>query len=188
MKKIFGLAVAMMLGLTLVGCEETDNLSSTMEEVETKQEEKIEEPEVKEEVIEVEEPEEEIVEDVILTFENNEEFKHYMTASLKEEEYDMYFNDTLENYQEVEFDAYVVDVWKSEKYETRSEMGLAAGDYDGNNVYNYLGVTIVTRDIATYKIAGFMPGTNVRVKALIEDYDLEYSGNLKIQIKEIEAR
>lgn len=50
------------------------------------------------------------------------------------------------------------------------------------------GATIVTRDIATYKIAGLRPGTNVRVKALIEDYDLMYRGNLKIQVQEIEAR
>lgn len=187
MKKLLGLAVAMMLGLTLVGCEDTME-DTTIEEVETKQEEMVEEPEetLEEEI--VEEPEEEIVEDKVITFENNEEFKHFMTASLDGEEYENYFNNTLENYQEVEFDAYVVDIWNSEKYSTRSEIGLAAGDYDGNDVYNYLGVTIVTRDIATYKIAGLRPGTNVRVKALIEDYDLIYRGNLKIQVQEIEAR
>lgn len=187
MKKLLGLAVAMMLGLTLVGCEDTMD-DTTIEEVETKQEEVVEEPEVKEEIIEEEEPVEEIVEDKVITFENNEEFKHFMTASLDGEEYENYFNNTLENYQEIEFDAYVVDIWNSEKYSTRSEMGLAAGDYDGNDVYNYLGVAIVTRDIATYKIAGLRPGTNVRVKALIEDYDLMYRGNLKIQVQEIEAR
>lgn len=188
MKKLLGLAVAMMLGATLVGCEDTME-DTTIEEVETKQEEMVEEPEVKEEIIkEEEEPVEEIVEDKVITFENNEEFKHFMTASLDGEEYENYFNNTLENYQEVEFDAYVVDIWNSEKYSTRSEIGLAAGDYDGNDVYNYLGVTIVTRDIATYKIAGLRPGTNVRVKALIEDYDLMHRGNLKIQVQEIEAR
>ena len=187
MKKLFGLAVAMMLGLSIVGCEDTME-DTTIEEVQTKQVEVVEEPEVKEEVTEIEEPEEEIVEDTVITFENNEEFKHYMTASLDGEEYENYFNNTLEYYQEVEFDAYVVDIWNSEKYSTRSEMGLAAGDYNGNDVYNYLGVTIITRDIATYQIAGLTPGTNVRVKALIEDYDLMYRGNLKIKIKEIEAR
>ena len=187
MKKLLGLAVAMMLGATLVGCEDTME-DTTIEEVETKQEEIVEEPEVKEEIIEEEEEPEEEVEDKVITFENNEEFKYFMTTSLDGEEYENYFNNTLENYQEVEFDAYVVDIWNSEKYSTRSEMGLAAGDYDGNDVYNYLGVTIVTRDIETYKLAGLRPGTNVRVKALIEDYDLMHRGNLKIKVQEIETR
>ena len=43
MKKLLGLAVAMMLGLTLVGCEDTME-DTTIEEVETKQEEVVEEP------------------------------------------------------------------------------------------------------------------------------------------------
>lgn len=75
----------------------------------------------------------------------------------------------------------------SEKYSTRSELALAGGDYDGINVNNYPGVTILTRDIGNYKIAGLVPGTNVKIKARIEKYDVD-GGYLKISIIEIEAR
>lgn len=187
MKKLFGMAVAMMLGLSMIGCEETDDLSSTMEETEVKQEETVQESEVEvEEEIEETEPEEE-VEETVLTMED-ETFKHYLTTSLDGEEYDKYFNETLGYGQEIEFDGYITDVWQSEKYSTRSELGLAAGDYDGNDVYNYKGITIVTRDIATYQLNGLREGANVRVKGYIEDYDLMYRGNLKINVREIEAR
>ena len=59
MKKLLGLAVAMMLGLTLVGCEDTME-DTTIEEVETKQEEMVEEHEETLEKEIVEEPEEEV--------------------------------------------------------------------------------------------------------------------------------
>ena len=187
MKKLFGIVVAMMLGLNMVGCEETTESTDTIEESKMKQEETIEVKEKKEIVKEevVEEPEEEV--EVF----DEEKFNYYMTASLTDEEYETYFNEIKNDEtgysREVEFNGYIVDVYQSEKYDTRSELILAGGDYDGNNVNNYLGITIITRDIANYEIAGLIPGTNVKVKAKIEKYDVN-GGYLKIRITEIEAR
>ena len=187
MKKLFGMTIAMMLGLSMIGCEDTTESTATVEEPKMKQEETIEvekkEEKIKEEVIE--EPEKEV--EVF----DQEKLNHYMTTSLSDEEYETYFNEIKHDEtgysREIEFEGYIVGVMVSEKYDTRSELSLAAGDYDGNDVYNYLGVTILTRDIANYKIAGLIPGTNVKVKAYIERYDIN-GGYLKINITEIEAR
>ena len=184
MKKLFGLAVVMMLGLNMIGCEET--METTNEEPKVKQEETIKVEEKKEEVKKevVEEPE------VKVEIFNEEKFNYYMTTSLSDEEYKTYFDeikfDETGYSRELEFDGYVVAIYGSEKYNTRSELALAAGDYDGIDVNNYPGVTIMTRDIANYELAGLTPGTNVRVKMTIERFD--DGGYLKIYVKEIEAR
>lgn len=189
MKKIYGIAVAMMLGLSMIGCEETTiEDTATIEEPKQKQEETIQVEEKKEEVVKeekVEEPEEKVEKF------DQEKLNHYLTTSLTGEEYEAYFNeikfDETGYSREIEFDGYIVDVIPSEKYSTRSELALAGGDYDGIDVNNYPGVTILTRDIGNYKIAGLTPGTNVKIKARIEKYDVD-GGYLKISIIEIEAR
>lgn len=187
MKKIFGVTIAVMLGLIMIGCEDTMEDTNT-EQPETKQEQKVETKEQenteKEEVVE-EEPKEEV--EVF----DEKVLNRYMTTNLPDEEYKTYF-ESIEwaegsNKRVIEFDGYIVTVFESEKYKTRSEIGLAAGDYDGNDVFNYQGITMMTRDIANDSIAGLTPGTNVKVKATIEEYDMD-AGYLKIQIKEIEAR
>ena len=179
MKKIFGVTIAVMLGLIMIGCEDIVE-DTNMEQPETKQEQKVETKEQenteKEEVVEV--------------F-DEKALNHYMTTNLPDEEYKTYF-ESIEwvegsNKRVIEFDGYIVTVFASEKYKTRREIGLAAGDYDGNDVFNYQGITMMTRDIANDSIAGLTPGTNVKVKATIEEYDMD-AGYLKIQIKEIEAR
>ena len=179
MKKIFGVTIAVMLGLILIGCEDTMEDTNT-KQPETKQEQKVETKEQenteKEEVVEV-------FDEKVLN--------HYMTTNLPDEEYKTYF-ESIEwaegsNKRVIEFDGYIVTVFASEKYKTRSEIGLATGDYDRNDVFNYQGVTMMSRDIANDSIAGLTPGTNVKVKATIDEYDMD-AGYLKIQIKEIEAR
>ena len=178
MKKIFGVTIAVMLGLILIGCE--DPMEDTnMEQPETKQEQKVETKEQEN----TEKEEVEVFDEKVLN--------HYMTTNLPDEEYKTYFEsiewDENNNLRVIEFDGYIVTVFASEKYKTRSEIGLAVGDYDGNDVFNYQGITMMTRDIANDSIAGLTPGTNVKVKATIEEYDMD-AGYLKIQIKEIEAR
>lgn len=178
MKKIFGVTIAVMLGLILIGCEDTME-DTNMEQPETKQEQKVETKEQEN----TDEEEVEVFDEKVLN--------HYMTTNLPDEEYKTYFEsiewDENNNLRVIEFDGYIVTVFESEKYKTRSEIGLAVGDYDGNDVFNYQGITMMTRDIANDSIAGLTPGTNVKVKATIEEYDMD-AGYLKIQIKEIEAR
>ena len=186
MKKIFGVTIAVMLGLIMIGCEDTME-DNNKEQPETKQEQKVETKEqenTEEEVVE-EKPKEEV--EVF----DEKVLNHYMTTNLPDEEYKTYF-ESIEwaegsNKRVIEFDGYIVTVFASEKYKTRSEIGLAAGDYDRNYVFNYQGVTMMSRDIVNDSIAGLTPGTNVKVKATIEEYDMD-AGYLKIQIKEIEAR
>lgn len=178
MKKIFGVTIAVMLGLIMIGCEDTMEDTNT-EQPETKQEQKVETKEQEN----TDEEEVEVFDEKVLN--------HYMTTNLPDEEYKTYFEsiewDENNNLRVIEFDGYIVTVFESEKYKTRSEIGLAVGDYDGNDVFNYQGITMMTRDIANDSIAGLTPGTNVKVKATIEEYDMD-AGYLKIQIKEIEAR
>ena len=191
MKKILGLSIAMMLGLSMIGCESTEETDNKVEETEVKQEEQVE---VKEnESLQKEETEnsKEEVDNKVLTFED-EEFKHYMTASLELDEYEEYFS-KIEwtengNLREIEFDGYITTVMPCEKYDTRCELGLAAGDYDGIDVYNYTGITITTRDIGYLDLNGLSEGNNVKVRATIDDPKVTRGGNLKIEIIDIQPR
>lgn len=80
MKKLLGIAIAMMLGISMIGCESTEENNAKVEEPEVKQKEQVE---VKESETEKEE--------VIPEF-DEEELKHYLTTNLSDEEYDKYFN------------------------------------------------------------------------------------------------
>lgn len=184
MKKLFGITIAMMLGLSMIGCEETIE-NTKVEEPETKQEQQVEVEEKKEtEEVKVEEPEEEKVEKF-----DEEELNYYLTTNLPEEEYDKYFNgiilDNNGEVREIEFDGQILMVTPHEKWNTRCELMLATGDYtDGN----FTGPYIKTRDIGYTELNGMInPGYNVKVKARIEEYDIN-SGWLKIDILEIESR
>lgn len=181
MKKLLGLAVAMMLGLTLVGCEDTME-DTTIEEVETKQEEVVEEPgETLEEEI-VEEPEEEV--EVF----DEEKLNHYMTTSLTDSEYEAYFNSIKwigDQLREIEFDGHILMVTPHEKYNTRCELLLASGDYNNGE---FTGPYVKTRDIGYTELNGLInEGYNVKVKATIDGYDVD-AGYLVINIKAIEMR
>lgn len=185
MKKLFGLTIAVMLGLNMIGCEDTME-DTNMEQPETKQEQKVETKEQenteKEEVVE-EQPEEEV--EVF----DEEQFNYYMTTNLTDEEYKTYFEsiewDKDNNLRVIEFDGQILAVTPHEKYNTRCELLLATGDYTNGN---FVGPYIKTRDIAYTQLNGMIEeGFNVRIKATIEEYDMD-AGYLKIQIKEIEAR
>lgn len=175
MKKLFGMTIAIMLGLNMIGCESTVE-DTTIEEPKTKQEQ----------TIEVEENE--VTEEVVDVF-NEEEFNYYMTTNLTDEEYDKYFNEIILDgngeLREIEFEGQILMATPHEKWNTRCELLLATGDYtDGN----FTGPYIKTRDIGYTQLDGMInPGYNVKVTATIEEYDIN-SGWLKITIKTIEQR
>lgn len=186
MKKLFGLTIALMLGLNIVGCESTVDDTNEENTTQTKQEEQIEVKEIEEtEEVEVEEQIEEEVEEF-----DEEELNYYLTTNLPEEEYDKYFNSICDDEngycgsRVIEFDASIDFVDKREGYDTRYELGLSSGDYGELN-----GPFIKVKDICMYDLKdGMIFGKcNVRVKAAIDEYDPEY-GWLLIDIIEIETR
>lgn len=181
MKKLLGLAVAMMLGLTLVGCEDTMD-DTTIEEVETKQEEIVEEPEETLEKEIVEEPEKEV--EVF----DEEKLNYYMTTNLTDSEYEAYFNSIKwigDQPREIEFDGHILTVTPHEKYNTRCELLLASGDYNNGE---FTGPYVKTRDIGYTELNGLInEGYNVKVKATIDKYDVN-AGYLVINIEAIEMR
>lgn len=187
MKKLFGITIAMMLGLSMIGCEETIE-DTKVEEPETKQEQQVEVKEEKEtEEVKVEEPEEEKVEEF-----DEEELNYYLTTNLPEEEYDKYFNSIKDDENGyygsriIEFDGSIDFVDKREGYDTRYELGITSGDYSETELN---GPFMKVKDIGmSYLGDGMIFGKcNVRVKAAIDEYDKE-KGWLVIDIIDIEAR
>ena len=130
------------------------------------------------ETIEVQEEEE------IITMDNNEEFKYYMTTKMSSAEYAEYFK-TIEE-QEVEFDGCIIDASLRSGYNTRLEMFMAAGDYISDE--EWVGPFIKVNDIAKTKLGSLAFGKcNVKVKARIDQYNTELE-QLEITILEIESR
>ena len=130
------------------------------------------------ETIEVQEEEE------IITMDNNEEFKYYMTTKMSSAEYAEYFK-TIEE-QEVEFDGCIIDASLRSGYNTRFEMFMAAGDYISEE--EWVGPFIKVNDIAKTKLGSLAFGKcNVKVKARIDHYNTELE-QLEITILEIESR
>lgn len=179
MKKLLGITIAMMLGISMIGCESTEENNAKVEEPEVKQEEQVE---VKESETEKEE--------VIPEF-DEEELKHYLTTNLSDEEYDKYFNsikDDENGYygsRVIEFDGCILDAYLREGYDTRFEMLMTAGDYSEDEIN---GPYIKVKDIAGTQLGNLVFGKcNVKVKATIDEYDIE-QGYLVINIIEIKAR
>ena len=179
MKKLLGITIAMMLGISMIGCESTEEDNAKVEKPEVKQEEQVE---VKESETEKEK--------VVPEF-DKKELKHYLTTNLSEDEYDKYFNsikDDENGYygrRVIEFDGCILDAQLREGYDTRFEMLMAAGDYSEDEIN---GPYIKVKDLAGTKLGNLVFGKcNVKVKATIDKYDSE-QGYLMIDILEIEAR
>ena len=187
MKKLLGITIAMMLGISMIGCESTDENNAKEEKPEVKQEEQIEEKETKEVVNETESEEE--VENKVLTF-DDEEFKHYMTTNLSDEEYDKYFDSITwtkdGNLTEIEFDGCILEANVREGYDTRFELLMMTGDYSENEMN---GPYIKVKDIGGTQLKGLtlIKNPSVKVKGKIHGYDID-RGYLEISINEIEAR
>lgn len=179
--KIFGIGIAIMLGLFMMGCEEGEDVT-----IEDTSDVTIEET-VKEE--EEQKDEEQKEEKQVLTFDNDEDFKYHMTTSLDESEYDEYFNKIKwtkdGKLKDIEFDGAIVLVTPREGYDTRMEVLLMVGDYSETEV---TGPSIKVKDIGITDLNGLIePGTNVKVKATLQGFDVDH-GWLEISINDIESR
>ena len=192
---LLGLLMMSFVGLTIACVAEDDEPVTNKTEIETVIEEPVEVEEIQEEIVEeavIEEPEEEVeqvVEEQVDMF-DYDALEYYLTTNLTDSEYQAYFDeiaidDKTLTVREIEFDAHIMFVNQSEKYKTRCELMLASGDYNEDGSFS--GPYIKTRDIAYIDLEGAHEGSNVRVRATIDGYDMD-GGYLKITIRDITLR
>ena len=192
---LLGLLMMSFVGLTIASVAEDDEPVTNKTEIETVIEEPVEVEEIQEEIVEeavIEEPEEEVeqvVEEQVDMF-DYDALEYYLTTNLTDSEYQAYFDeiavdDKTLTVREIEFDAHIMFVNQSEKYKTRCELMLASGDYNEDGSFS--GPYIKTRDIAYIDLEGAHEGSNVRVRATIDGYDMD-GGYLKITIRDITLR
>ena len=173
---LLGLLMMSFVGLTIASVADDEEPVTNKTEIETV----IEEPE--EEV-------EQVVEEQVDMF-DYDALEYYLTTNLTDSEYQAYFDeiavdDKTLTVREIEFDAHIMFVNQSEKYKTRCELMLASGDYNEDGSFS--GPYIKTRDIAYIDLEGAHEGSNVRVRATIDGYDMD-GGYLKITIRDITLR
>ena len=192
---LLGLLMMSFVGLFIASVAEDDEPVMNKTEIETVIEEPVEVEEIQEEIVEeavIEEPEEEVeqvVEEQVDMF-DYDALEYYLTTNLTDSEYQAYFDeiavdDKTLTVREIEFDAHIMFVNQSEKYKTRCELMLASGDYNEDGSFS--GPYIKTRDIAYIDLEGAHEGSNVRVRATIDGYDMD-GGYLKITIRDITLR
>ena len=192
---LLGLLMMSFVGLFIASVADDEEPVTNKTEIETVIEEPVEVEEIQEDVVEeavIEEPEEEVeqvVEEQVDMF-DYDALEYYLTTNLTDSEYQAYFDDiaiddkTL-TVREIEFDAHIMFVNQSEKYKTRCELMLASGDYNEDGSFS--GPYIKTRDIAYIDLEGAHEGSNVRVRATIDGYDMD-GGYLKITVRDITLR
>ena len=192
---LLGLIMMSFVGLTIACVADDEEPVTNKTEIETVIEEPVEVEEIQEEIVEeavIEEPEEEVeqvVEEQVDMF-DYDALEYYLTTNLTDSEYQAYFDeiavdDKTLTVREIEFDAHIMFVNQSEKYKTRCELMLASGDYNEDGSFS--GPYIKTRDIAYIDLDGAHEGSNVRVRATIDEYDMD-GGYLKITIRDIALR
>ena len=192
---LLGLIMMSFVGLFIASVADDDEPVTNTTEIETVIEEPVEVEEIQEEIVEeavIEEPEEEVeqvVEEQVDMF-DYDALEYYLTTNLTDSEYQAYFDeiavdDKTLTVREIEFDAHIMFVNQSEKYKTRCELMLASGDYNEDGSFS--GPYIKTRDIAYIDLDGAHEGSNVRVRATIDGYDMD-GGYLKITIRDITLR
>ena len=192
---LLGLLMMSFVGLTIACVADDDEPVTNTTEIETVIEEPVKVEEIQEEIVEeavIEEPEEEVeqvVEEQVDMF-DYDALEYYLTTNLTDSEYQAYFDeiavdDKTLTVREIEFDAHIMFVNQSEKYKTRCELMLASGDYNEDG--SFTGPYIKTRDIAYIDLEGAHEGSNVRVRATIDGYDMD-GGYLKITIRDITVR
>ena len=191
---LLGLLMMSFVGLFIASVSDDEPVTNKTE-IETVIEEPVEVEEIQEEIVEeavIEEPEEEVeqvVEEQVDMF-DYDALEYYLTTNLTDSEYQAYFDeiavdDKTLTVREIEFDAHIMFVNQSEKYKTRCELMLASGDYNEDGSFS--GPYIKTRDIAYIDLEGAHEGSNVRVRATIDGYDMD-GGYLKITIRDITLR
>ena len=192
---LLGLLMMSFVGLTIACVADDEEPVTNKTEIETVIEEPVEVEEIQEDIIEeavIEEPEEEVeqvIEEQVDMF-DYDALEYYLTTNLTDSEYQAYFDeiavdDKTLTVREIEFDAHIMFVNQSEKYKTRCELMLASGDYNEDGSFS--GPYIKTRDIAYIDLEGAHEGSNVRVRATIDGYDMD-GGYLKITIRDIALR
>ena len=192
---LLGLLMMSFVGLFIASVADDEEPVTNKTEIETVIEEPVKVEEIQEEIVEeavIEEPEEEVeqvVEEQVDMF-DYDALEYYLTTNLTDSEYQAYFDeiaidDKTLTVREIEFDAHIMFVNQSEKYKTRCELMLASGDYNEDG--SFTGPYIKTRDIAYIDLEGAHEGSNVRVRATIDGYDMD-GGYLKITIKNITLR
>lgn len=192
---LLGLLMMSFVGLFIASVADDEEPVTNKTEIETVIEEPVEVEEIQEEIVEeavIEEPEEEVeqvVEEQVDMF-DYDALEYYLTTNLTDSEYQAYFDeiavdDKTLTVREIEFDAHIMFVNQSEKYKTRCELMLASGDYNEDGSFS--GPYIKTRDIAYIDLDGAHEGSNVRVRATIDGYDMD-GGYLKITIRDITLR
>ena len=192
---LLGLLMMSFVGLFIASVADDEEPVTNKTEIETVIEEPVKVEEIQEEIVEeavIEEPEEEVeqvVEEQVDMF-DYDALEYYLTTNLTDSEYQAYFDeiavdDKTLTVREIEFDAHIMFVNQSEKYKTRCELMLASGDYNEDGSFS--GPYIKTRDIAYIDLEGAHEGSNVRVKATIDGYDMD-GGYLKITIRDITLR
>ena len=192
---LLGLLMMSFVGLFIASVADDEEPVMNKTEIETVIEEPVEVEEIQEEIVEeavIEEPEEEVeqvVEEQVDMF-DYDALEYYLTTNLTDSEYQAYFDeiavdDKTLTVREIEFDAHIMFVNQSEKYKTRCELMLASGDYNEDG--SFTGPYIKTRDIAYIDLEGAHEGSNVRVRATIDGYDMD-GGYLKITIRDIALR
>ena len=191
---LLGLLMMSFVGLFIASVADDEEPVTNKTEIETVIEEPVGVEEIQEEIVEevTEEPEEEVeqvVEEQVDMF-DYDALEYYLTTNLTDSEYQAYFDeiavdDKTLTVREIEFDAHIMFVNQSEKYKTRCELMLASGDYNEDGSFS--GPYIKTRDIAYIDLEGAHEGSNVRVRATIDGYDMD-GGHLKITIRDITLR
>lgn len=192
---LLGLLMMSFVGLTIACVADDEEPVTNKTEIETVIEEPVEVEEIQKDIVEeavIEEPEEEVeqvVEEQVDMF-DYDALEYYLTTNLTDSEYQAYFDeiaidDKTLTVREIEFDAHIMFVNQSEKYKTRCELMLASGDYNEDGSFS--GPYIKTRDIAYIDLEGAHEGSNVRVRATIDGYDMD-GGYLKITIRDITLR
>ena len=192
---LLGLLMMSFVGLFIASVAEDDEPVTNKTEIETVIEEPVEVEEIQKDIVEeevIEEPVEEaeqVVEEQVDMF-DYDALEYYLTTNLTDSEYQAYFDeiavdDKTLTVREIEFDAHIMFVNQSEKYKTRCELMLASGDYNEDGSFS--GPYIKTRDIAYIDLDGAHEGSNVRVRATIDGYDMD-GGYLKITIRDITLR
>lgn len=192
---LLGLLMMSFVGLFIASVADDEEPVTNKTEIETVIEEPVGVEEIQEEIVEeavIEEPEEEVeqvVEEQVDMF-DYDALEYYLTTNLTDSEYQAYFDeiavdDKTLTVREIEFDAHIMFVNQSEKYKTRCELMLASGDYNEDG--SFTGPYIKTRDIAYIDLEGAHEGSNVRVRATIDGYDMD-GGYLKITIRDITLR
>ena len=192
---LLGLLMMSFVGLFIASVADDEEPVTNKTEIETVIEEPVEVEEIQKDIVEeavTEEPEEEVeqvVEEQVDMF-DYDALEYYLTTNLTDSEYQAYFDeiaidDKTLTVREIEFDAHIMFVNQSEKYKTRCELMLASGDYNEDG--SFTGPYIKTRDIAYIDLEGAHEGSNVRVRATIDGYDMD-GGYLKITIRDITLR